>query len=72
MKFILVGIFNIYNRQYDYPLVSVYIYIYIYVCVCVCVCVCVVGGTNVNEWKDNINNSATKIKKFISLLGAEV
>ena len=29
-------------------------------------------GTNVNEWKDNINNSATKIKKFISLLGAEM
>ena len=29
-------------------------------------------GNNVNEWKDNINNIATKIKKFISLLGAEM
>ena len=29
-------------------------------------------GINVNEWKDNINNSATKAKKFISLLGAEM
>ena len=31
-----------------------------------------VSCTNVNEWKYNINNSVTKIKKCISLLGAEM